>query len=360
MFILLISSRFHSCYNIIDSLTRIYFLFFLKLSYPANLLDFSKFFGSYQYSSLNNAISTYTTPSTALSTHPLFAASGFKSSFFSNASLSFTIIGAITVLYLSLKLLSILPLSFLRSFIRPRLARSWEYDAAINLLISFQTQLAIFAALYLGQYSLSTNTDKASLATFILTSLILLASPFLSTWVIYSRRFDFWLSQDLLDTPIQFHCLLRGLKINKEDMPQYKMDTRNVITSSMRAHLDLYKQSHDLQRSAKKLYTPEQLTTFTKYGKYLNPMQMCYRLVFALIIVIPSDILNLQLGILCALSIAFIVVYIYSKPYLWKFDNYRNILTELCFLAVQVLLAFIDARPANDAYTTTVLNIDAS
>ncbi|KAL4454002.1 hypothetical protein ABPG74_003885 [Tetrahymena malaccensis] len=340
--------KFHVMFNLIDALAIVYFLFFVKVNPPTNVLDFQKMFGKFHYDKMYDYLKSSVSNTYEYYTSIMFKAYGLDSFFLNNTTLSFCIIIGMIGVYVILKIASFIPMGRLQIYLKNSLKRAWEFDYFIYILWIFYNQFSVFCFLQKDAMYFDSTLQKVNFAIFALVALILVASPILFTYLISKNQHELALPMSMRSFQIRYQSLVSGYKISASDDKHYQnANAQNYSLTKDQNHQDKKEQEPSVQTNIEiqqegLVLNPQKQMDQTPFGKYMNIFILFRKIIFAGVLVVLQDHRIITLSIFSGANILLFFLYIISRPHILLIDNIRNAATEALFIAIQVLIYFFD------------------
>ncbi|KAL4497880.1 hypothetical protein ABPG72_000635 [Tetrahymena utriculariae] len=340
--------KFYIMFNLIDALAIVYFLFFVKVNPPTNVLDFKKMFGTFHYDKMYDYLKSSVSNTYQYYTSIMFKAYGLDSFFLNNTTLSFCIIIGMIGVYVILKIASFIPMGKIQTYLKNSLKRAWEFDYFIYILWIFYNQFSVFCFLQKDAMYFDSTLQKVNFAIFSFVALILLASPFLFGYLISKNQEELALSPQMRPFQIRYQSLVSGYKISaSEDKNYQNANAQNYSLTKDQNPQDKKEQALSVQTNLEiqqegLILEPQKQMNHTLFGKYMNIFILLRKIIFAGVLVVLQDHRIITLSIFSGANILLFFLYIIARPHILLIDNIKNAATEALFIAIQVLIYFFD------------------
>ncbi|KAL4441154.1 hypothetical protein ABPG74_002104 [Tetrahymena malaccensis] len=379
--------------NTLDITGFLYYLMFLDIRYPLNIMNFYELFKNFNFPFIPNFFLYIIDPNYVQESPPQFMVQETDNYYLKNFGQYFTIYLAGFLLYFLAKILAKSPIKYLNSYCQRAIKETWEFSAMIDLCWSFYIYLVVAVLIQFNMYNFDdVNSCFLNYMLHSISTVIILGIPFLFFVIIQKKK------NEINDKEFiqKYSSLLSGLKVtldqvqsqNKESS-QYdisiKSDDKNLNGSvcSLGTKLKISDQQNNRIRR-KKLKTnsiivsdmntsPIQLTTslskieekqqlsgrkklIYRLSRYYNVLLYFRKILFCIIITYLYNNPYHQLvliSILNFLIIAFIVIII---PFQSSYFNYQFMLQELSLIIIQALASLLinDGQNVSEDYRMNV------
>ncbi|KAL4497879.1 hypothetical protein ABPG72_000634 [Tetrahymena utriculariae] len=362
---------FFKVFSMVDVTSYIYFLFYVNVDHPFNIEEFSKLFGSFQFQYIPNFIMPNFDNDHIIKSPEKFMNNNIDSFFLKNSSHSYSFLVLFLCVYVFLKVVSLLPLGRIQNIFKRSLKQEWEFNSFIYAAWIVFTYLCVACTLQARSYKMIDDLSRVSYSFFVITSIVLLSLPFIFFYLIFSRHQDLQLPRNQRKRRIAFFSIVRGLKINAsshicpetmipqslpqqdphslKDLDQQSDKPQSLViddakSSQLLDNMSVNSTEKNLSQSElseeqriKSLYNP--------LCKYTNVLLFVRKILFCLIIVMLHDQTYVQISLLSTLNVLLALFFVICKPYIRKIDNINHCLTEVLFLTLQIISAYLKNYP---------------
>ncbi|KAL4461587.1 hypothetical protein ABPG74_016211 [Tetrahymena malaccensis] len=403
--------NFYIVCNTLDITGFLYYLMFLNIRFPLNIMKFYELFKNFNFPFVPNLFSFIVDPNYQQESPPKFMEMNTDNYFLNNSGQYFTIYLAGFGLYLLAKIFAKTPIKYLNSYCQRAIKETWEYGAIIDLSWSFYIYLVVGILIQFKTYNFD---DKNSyLVNYIFHSfcfIVFFGVPFVYLYKIYKNQ-NISTDKDFLT---KYSSLINGLKlpeISKNDKPLKEsevIDLQNdeFITKTIKNENELQEKNFNEifnqkitespeeqeaveSRNGKQYYLRNQTlrrkrTRFTanspqlsqmrlrqlssssinlsdeikplreqmiyKFSKYYNVVLYFRKILFCMIISFLYDFTYIQIGLVSILNI-FIITYLsVITPFKSNFENIQFIIQEILMIAIQICASLLvkDSQDENE------------
>ncbi len=159
MILVAITSNVYIIFSTLDITCLIYFLLFLKVRYPFNVIKFYELFKNFQYAFIPNVYLPLVDSEYFQESSPVFMAQDTDLYFFKNAGQSFTIISIVICMYMVMKLINLVKKwKKLDDYISKKLKNTWEYCGFFDLVCTVYIYVAFGALLQFYSFEFTDRT----------------------------------------------------------------------------------------------------------------------------------------------------------------------------------------------------------
>ncbi|EWS75591.1 hypothetical protein TTHERM_000597660 (macronuclear) [Tetrahymena thermophila SB210] len=196
--------------NTLDITGFLYYLMFLNIRFPLNIVNFYELFKNFNFPFVPNLFSFIVDPNYYQESPPKFMEMNTDNYFLNNSGQYFTIYLAGFGLYLLAKIFSKTSIKYISSYCQRAIKETWEYGAIIDLSWSFYIYLVVGILIQFKTYNFD---DKNSyIVNYIFHSLcfiVFFGVPFFYLYKIYKNQ-NISIDKDF---QTKYSSLINGLKL---------------------------------------------------------------------------------------------------------------------------------------------------
>ncbi|KAL4450405.1 hypothetical protein ABPG74_019303 [Tetrahymena malaccensis] len=312
-------------FSTIDLATFIYFMLFIDVRYPDNVISFCSIFQNFQFAFIPNSIQVYLMDSnyTQPYTPKNFIDNGYDAYFFNGAGQSLTTMAGIIAIYGIIKILSYIPITSIRVYIRSKIKSGWEYCGFFDMVGSVYVYLLISCLLQFNCFQFDESLAFINYTLFSLTLLFTIIYPIMIT--IFIKK-----CKNLNDPQIQlqFGSIIGGLVLPETETENDQQDSKISQESKQEQkikHVQLTRQKH-LQY---------------KWSRYTNVILYARKIIYMMALLYFYGQVYLQIIIFNSMNILLSIYYLYIRPQEKKVDNIKNGISELLLVIIQITICFL-------------------
>ncbi|KAL4450406.1 hypothetical protein ABPG74_019304 [Tetrahymena malaccensis] len=292
-------------FSTIDLATFIYFMLFIDVRYPDNVISFCSIFQNFQFAFIPNSIQVYLMDSnyTQPYTPKNFIDNGYDAYFFNGAGQSLTTMAGIIAIYGIIKILSYIPITSIRVYIRSKIKSGWEYCGFFDMVGSVYVYLLISCLLQFNCFQFDESLAFINYTLFSLTLLFTIIYPIMIT--IFIKK-----CKNLNDPQIQlqFGSIIGGLVL-----PETQTETENDQQDSK------ISQESKQEQKIKHVQLTRQKHLQYKWSRYTNVILYARKIIYMMAL-----------------------LYFYGQvPQEKKVDNIKNGISELLLVIIQITICFL-------------------
>ncbi|KAL4477132.1 hypothetical protein ABPG72_008866 [Tetrahymena utriculariae] len=252
-------------FSTIDLTTFIYFMLFIDVRYPDNVMSFCSIFQNFQFAFIPNSIQVYLLDPnyTQPYTPKKFLDNGYDAYFFNGAGQSFTIITSIMTIYGIIKILSYIPVTSIRVYIRSKIKSGWEYCGFFDLVGCVYVYLLISCLLQFYRFQFDESLAFINYTLFSLTFVFIIIYPIMITIFIKKCK-----NLNEPQIQMQFGSIIGGLVLPKKDQDSEEQDKKqqNNLNES---NLKTQNESKSLQKIEFEKLNRQKYLQY-KWSRYTN------------------------------------------------------------------------------------------
>ncbi|EAR91485.2 hypothetical protein TTHERM_00598660 (macronuclear) [Tetrahymena thermophila SB210] len=403
--------NFYIVCNTLDITGFLYYLMFLNIRFPLNIMKFYELFKNFNFPFVPNLFSFIVDPNYYQESPPKFMEMNTDNYFLNNSGQYFTIYLAGFGLYLLAKIFAKTSIKYINSYCQRAIKETWEYGAIIDLSWSFYIYLVVGILIQFKTYNFDDKNSYVVNYTFhSLCFIIFFGIPFLYLYKIYKNQ-NISIDKDF---QTKYSSLINGLKLpeissydkplkenevvdlQNDDFQTKSVKNENQFEVKNLAQIFNQKISEvpeELQtielNNGKRYYTRNQTlrrkrTRFTaispslseirlksfsssltnllegkktireqlifKFSKYYNVVLYFRKILFCMVISFMYDYTYIQISFICVLNI-FIIIYLsVVTPFKSNFENVQFIIQEVLMIAIQICASLLvkDSQDENE------------
>ncbi|KAL4467241.1 hypothetical protein ABPG72_005866 [Tetrahymena utriculariae] len=302
-----ILGNFYVLFNMIDHTTFLYFLLFVNVRHPENILNFCQIFQNFQMAFIPNVFNVYLMDQgySQNYTPKKFLEQQCDAYFLNEAGQSIFIISCLMFIYFCLKILYLFDTPF-KSYIQRKIQSGWEYCGFIDLFAFVQVYVFLGVLLQFFRFEF---VESLNFLNYSLFSVGLIGS-FLIPVCIFLFLYK---CKDLTTPQVQqqFSSIVGGLRIaSPEEIKEAKVVSKRV-----------YHQFH--------------------YIKYNYIFLTIRKLLFCILLVFMHDYPYIQIPLIAIQNIILSFYYIYLWPHEKGYENLRNAFSEYLLIGMEIILVIL-------------------
>ncbi|EAR82384.2 hypothetical protein TTHERM_01169520 (macronuclear) [Tetrahymena thermophila SB210] len=302
-----ILGNFYVLFNMIDHTTFLYFLLFVNVRHPQNILNFCSIFQNFQMAFIPNVFNVYLMDQgySQNYTPKKFLEQQCDAYFLNEAGQSIFIISCIMFIYFCLKILYLFDTPF-KSYIEKKIQSGWEYCGFIDLFAF--VQVYVFLGVLLQFFSFE-FVESLNFLNYSLFSVGLIGS-FLIPMCIFLFLHK---CKDLTTPQVQqqFSSIVGGLRIAS---PQ---EIKEANITSKRVYYQLH------------------------YIKYNYIFLTIRKLLFCILLVFMHDYPYVQIPLIVMQNLILSFYYLYLWPHDKGYENIRNAISEYLLIGMELILVIL-------------------
>ncbi|EAR94973.2 hypothetical protein TTHERM_00509140 (macronuclear) [Tetrahymena thermophila SB210] len=201
--------------NTLDITGFLYYLMFLDIRYPLNIMNFYQLFKNFNFPFIPNFFLYIIDPNYIQQSPPQFMAQETDNYYLKNFGQYFTIYLAGFILYLLAKIFAKSPIKYLNLYCQRAIKETWEFSAMIDLCWSFYIYLVVAVLIQFNTYNF--DDVYSCFLNYILhsiSSITVLGVPFLFFAIIYKQKNKIN-DQNFIQ---KYSSLISGLKITLDQV----------------------------------------------------------------------------------------------------------------------------------------------
>ncbi|EAR94972.3 hypothetical protein TTHERM_00509130 (macronuclear) [Tetrahymena thermophila SB210] len=364
--------------NTLDITGFLYYLMFLDIRYPLNIMNFYQLFKNFNFPFIPNFFLYIIDPNYVQQSPPQFMAQETDNYYLKNFGQYFTIYLAGFMLYLLAKIFARSPIKYLNLYCQRAIKETWEFSAMIDLCWSFYIYLVVAVLIQFNTYNFDdVYSCFLNYMLHSISTITVLGIPFLFFVIIYKQKNKIN-DQNFIQ---KYSSLISGLKITLDQVQSQNQrnSQNNNNTNSEEKKLNDFVTSqstklriNDLQNNRirrKKIQTtnsivssetknsPAHLTTsFCKIeenqlsyrkklvfllSRYYNVLLYFRKILFCIVISYFYNEPYHQIALISILNLLLAVFIIIITPFQSNYYNYQFILQELSLITIQVLASLL-------------------
>ncbi|EWS72591.1 hypothetical protein TTHERM_001089028 (macronuclear) [Tetrahymena thermophila SB210] len=336
MILMIVIGNTYVLFSTIDLTTFIYFMLFIDVRYPDNVMSFCSIFQNFQFAFIPNAIQVYLMDSnyTQPYTPKKFIDNGYDAYFFNGAGQSLTTMAGIIAIYGVIKILSYIPITSIRVYIRNKIKSGWEFCGFFDMVGCVYVYLLISSLLQFYSFQFDESLTFINYTLFSLTFAFTIIYPIMIT--IFIKK-----CKNLNDPQIQmqFGSIIGGLVIPQNDQnseEQNKKQENNLNQSNLKT----FNENKSLQKiENEKLARQKQLQY--KWSRYTNVILYARKIIYMIVLLYFYGQVYLQMIIINSMNVFLSIFYLYLKPQEEKSANIKNGISEVLLVIMQVTICFL-------------------
>ncbi|EAR85944.2 hypothetical protein TTHERM_01178710 (macronuclear) [Tetrahymena thermophila SB210] len=218
MILMIIIGNTYVLFSTIDLTTFIYFLLFVDIRHPQNLINFCSIFQNFQFAFVPNTIQVYFIEPNYVQpkTPQKFLENGYDAYFLNGAGQSCTIIAGIVTIYGIIKVLSYIPIPKIKIYIESKIKSGWEYSGFLDLIGCVYVYVLVSSLCQFYCFQFDEPLAFINYTLFAISFIFVFLAPI--TMVIFITK-----CKNLSDPQIQqqFGSLIGGLVVpNQQNNPE--------------------------------------------------------------------------------------------------------------------------------------------
>ncbi|EAR85941.2 hypothetical protein TTHERM_01178670 (macronuclear) [Tetrahymena thermophila SB210] len=323
-------------FSTIDLTTFIYFMLFIDVRYPDNVMSFCSIFQNFQFAFIPNSIQVYfMDPNyTQPYTPKKFIDNGYDAYFFNGAGQSLTTMAGIMAIYGIVKILSYIPVTSIRVYIRSKIKSGWEFCGFFDMVGCVYVYLLISSLLQFYSFQFDESLAFINYTFFSLTFVFTIIYPIMITIFIKNCK-------NLNDPQIQmqFGSIIGGLVIPQNDQnseEQNKKQENNLNQSNLK----MLNESKSLQKIEHEKLTRQKQLQY-KWSRYTNVILYARKIIYMMVLLYFYGQVYLQMIIINSMNVFLSIFYLYLKPQEEKSANLKNGISEVLLVIMQVTICFL-------------------
>ncbi|EWS72589.1 hypothetical protein TTHERM_001176648 (macronuclear) [Tetrahymena thermophila SB210] len=336
MILMIVIGNTYVLFSTIDLTTFIYFMLFIDVRYPDNVMSFCSIFQNFQFAFIPNSIQVYfMDPNyTQPYTPKKFIDNGYDAYFFNGAGQSLTIIAGIMMIYGIIKVLSYVPVTSLRVYIKSKIKSGWEFCGFFDMVGCVYVYLLISSLLQFYSFQFDESLAFINYTLFSITFVFTIIYPIMIT--IFIKK-----CKNLNDPQIQmqFGSIIGGLVIPQNDQnseEQNKKQENNLNQSNLK----MSNESKSLQKIENEKLTRQKQLQY-KWSRYTNVILYARKIIYMMVLLYFYGQVYFQMIIINSMNIFLSIYYLYLKPQEEKSANIKNGISEVLLVIMQVTICFL-------------------
>ncbi|KAL4493856.1 hypothetical protein ABPG73_010134 [Tetrahymena malaccensis] len=211
--------NFYIVFSMLDITGLIYYLLYLDIRYPFNVTSFCSLFQNFQFAFIPNMLLNFLDTEYTQWAPKKFIENESDGYFLHGAGQSFTIISIFMTIYISLKIIQLIPIKVFNEYITQKIRGGWEYSGFIDLIGTVYLYVLVSVLLQVFTFEIYDNSSHINYILFAICSIAVFAIPIKFTHNIYkskNAKDDTFLNQRL-------GSLIGGLKLyNDDDLSEFQ------------------------------------------------------------------------------------------------------------------------------------------
>ncbi|KAL4493841.1 hypothetical protein ABPG73_010119 [Tetrahymena malaccensis] len=323
-------------FSTIDLTTFIYFMLFIDVRYPDNVMSFCSIFQNFQFAFIPNAIQVYMMDPnyTQPQTPKKFIDNGYDAYFFNGAGQSLTTMAGIMAIYGIIKILSYIPITSVKVYIRSKIKSGWEYCGFFDMVGCVYVYLLISSLLQFYSFQFDESLAFINYTLFSLTFVFTIIYPIMIT--IFIKK-----CKNLNDPQIQlqFGSIIGGLVLPENDQSPEEQN-KHQQNSLNESNQKIQNESKSEQKIEHIQLTRQKQLQY-KWSRYTNVILYARKIIYMMVLLYFYGEVYLQMIIINSMNIFLSIFYLYVKPQEEKSANIKNGISEVLLVIMQVTICFL-------------------
>ncbi|KAL4477139.1 hypothetical protein ABPG72_008873 [Tetrahymena utriculariae] len=348
-------SNFYVLVNTIDITGFLYYMLYVNIRNPENVVQFYSIFQNFQYPFIPNLFQYIVSPSYQQPSFPKFMENQTDFYFLNSTGQAFTIHLLIMSLYLIAKIMSMIKVKYVQDYFIKAINNTWEFNGMLDLIWNEYIYSLVGVLLQFNCYDFSDSSAFLNYTIHSLFSIIILGIPFLITFLIYqqpnvteNKRFQTKLGSIIGGLNIQ-QLDISSPKIKDQDEKREPMDALSLdnIPSQHKkdeilAKSDFFQSQYQVSQDSLVLsLKPSCIQKLKSYNKYYNCILYFRKMLFGLILVFLTEYQYLQLVSLIVLNMCIFFFITLAQPLQSKYENIKNCCGEITLVCIGISLSLL-------------------
>ncbi|EAS02479.2 hypothetical protein TTHERM_00629910 (macronuclear) [Tetrahymena thermophila SB210] len=349
-------SNFYVLVNTIDITGFLYYMLYINIRNPENVVQFYSIFQNFQYPFIPNLFQYVVSPNYQQTSFPKFMENQTDFYFLNSTGQAFTIHLLIMSLYLIAKIMSMIKIKYVQDYFIKAVNNTWEFNGMLDLIWNEYIYSLVGVLLQFNCYDFGDSSAFLNYTIHSLFSVIILGIPFLITFLIYkqpnvteNKRFQTKLGSIIGGLNIQQLEIsspkIKDIQDDKRE-PMDALSLDNIINQHKKEDIQgksdyfqsQYQGSQDLLVLSVK---PSFVQKIKSYNKYYNCILYFRKMLFGLILVFLTEYQYLQLVLLIMLNIFILFFVVLAQPLQSKYENIKNCFGEIILICIGISLSLL-------------------
>ncbi|KAL4461972.1 hypothetical protein ABPG74_000817 [Tetrahymena malaccensis] len=353
MVLMTIIGNTYVLFSTIDLTTFIYFMLFVDVRYPDNVMSFCSIFQNFQFAFVPNTIQIYFMDAnyTQPYTPQKFIDNGYDAQnkqinfqinflffryFFNGAGQSFTIIVGILLIYSIIKILSLIPIPQIRLYILSKIKSGWEYNGFFDLVGCVYVYVLVSSLLQFYCFKFDESLAFINYTLFSLSFIFMIIYPIMLTIFIVKCK-------NLRDPNIQlqFGSIIGGFVLPEIETIELNVknniNNKNSITNGEQKN---EAQSQNEEKSNQQIMSRQKQLQL-KWSKFTNVILYLRKIIFIMVLLYFYGFVYFQIVLVCLMNLFLAFYYLYVKPQEDKSVNIKNGISEILLIIMYASISLL-------------------
>ncbi|KAL4461960.1 hypothetical protein ABPG74_000805 [Tetrahymena malaccensis] len=349
-------SNFYVLVNTIDITGFLYYMLYINIRNPENVVQFYSIFQNFQYPFIPNLFQYVVSPNYQQTSFPKFMENQTDFYFLNSTGQAFTIHLLIMSLYVIAKIMSMIKIKYVQDYFIKAVSNTWEFNGMLDLIWNEYIYSLVGVLLQFNCYDFSDSSAFLNYTIHSLFSVIILGIPFLITFLIYkqpnvseNKRFQTKLGSiigglNIQQLDIQSPKIKDNQDEKREPMDALSLDniTNQHKKDELQAKSDYFQSQYQASQEQLVLtQKPSFVQKLQSYNKYYNCILYFRKMLFGLILVFLTEYQYLQLVSLILLNLFIFFFIALAQPLQSKYENIKNCCGEIILVCIGISLSLL-------------------